>query len=242
MAFIAGANAAFPVWLRLTANGDAFTGEMSTDGSTWTTVGSVTMTGPTLALPGLAVTSHNQAALNTAQFDNIALENTGIMAPNLLVNGGFDDSMVPNVGPGWVSDTIRGTPAVSRRPTHGGAQNGVCRTTSLDCGIHRSDLAGEHEFRILDLRSRRPSGASSVSTSTVRLSVTGGQGWWVPELQVSAFTPTAGDVIRVGCRAGCAGFVAIDDAVLTNADRNTTLAEEAVWQSAICFSWNSTKK
>ena len=74
MSFIAGANASFPVWLKLALNGDVFTGQMSTDGATWTTVGSVTMTTTEFIVAGLAVTSHNPGALNTARFDNIGFD------------------------------------------------------------------------------------------------------------------------------------------------------------------------
>jgi regulation of enolase protein 1 (concanavalin A-like superfamily) len=225
MAFIAGANAAFPVWLRLTANGDAFTGEMSTDGSTWTTVGSVTMTGPTLALPGLAVTSHNQAALNTAQFDNIALENTGIMAPNQLINGGFEDSTVPNVGPGWVSDTIRGTPAVSETANaHGGAQNGVCRTTSLDCGIYQEVIsrADTNFGLVIYARADHPGALIGINVNGQLFISQAVQVGGYQSYGMSVFTPNAGDVIRVWMYApAAAGFVAIDDAVLTSTQIGT---------------------
>jgi regulation of enolase protein 1 (concanavalin A-like superfamily) len=58
-----------PYWLRLVRSGNTFTGYRSADGITWTQVGttSVTMTG-SIAV-GLAVCSHNTAALNTTTFD-----------------------------------------------------------------------------------------------------------------------------------------------------------------------------
>jgi hypothetical protein len=191
----------------------------------WTTVGSVTMTGLTLALPGLAVTSHNQAALNTAQFDNIALENTGVMAPNLLVNGGFEDSIVPDVGPGWVSDTIRGTPAVSETANaHGGAQNGVCRTTSLDCGIYQEVIsqANTNVAFVIYARADHPGALIGINVNGQLFGSQAVQVGGYQSYGVSAFTPNAGDVIRVWMYApAAAGFVAIDDAVLTSTQIGT---------------------
>ena len=61
---------------------------------------------------------------------------------------------MPSVGPGWVSDTLRGSPAVSETAMpHSGAQNGVCRTTSLDCGIYQEVISPQADttFAIFDL-------------------------------------------------------------------------------------------
>ncbi len=149
MTFIAGSSGTFPVWLRLTWAGDQFTGEMSPDGQAWTTVGSVTVanSSSTMSRGGFAVTSHDPATLNDAIFDNFGLT-TGFLAgpigPNLLVNAGFEDSIVPATGPGWVSDTpLRQTPAVTETALpHGGLQNAACHTTSGDCGIYQEVNGG----------------------------------------------------------------------------------------------------
>jgi len=63
-----------PYWLRLTRTGNTFTAAASSDGTTWTTyatINNVAMNSSTLV--GLAVTSHNDGALCTAQFDSIAI-------------------------------------------------------------------------------------------------------------------------------------------------------------------------
>src|SRR5439155_10768012 len=41
MSFIAGASAAFPAWLKLTRAGDQITGSISSNGTSWTTVGPI---------------------------------------------------------------------------------------------------------------------------------------------------------------------------------------------------------
>jgi hypothetical protein len=63
------------VWLRLTRTGTTVAAAVSTDGSSWASVGSTTLaaTGPVLV--GLAVTSHDTSALtlNTSTFDNVSV-------------------------------------------------------------------------------------------------------------------------------------------------------------------------
>jgi regulation of enolase protein 1 (concanavalin A-like superfamily) len=69
--YVAGAAPGLPVWLKLTRRGTMFTGAVSTDGSTWTEVGSATASLPDHAVAGLAVTSHDATALNQSIFDNV---------------------------------------------------------------------------------------------------------------------------------------------------------------------------
>jgi regulation of enolase protein 1 (concanavalin A-like superfamily) len=66
-----------PVWLELTRSGSNFSGYYSTDGITWTQVGSTETISaiPTAALVGMAVTAHTSSAvLSTATFDNVIIE------------------------------------------------------------------------------------------------------------------------------------------------------------------------
>jgi regulation of enolase protein 1 (concanavalin A-like superfamily) len=62
-----------PVWLQLVRSGDNFSGYYSYDGSNWVQVGTqqIYLNGSVLA--GLAVTAHNNSALNTATFTNVNL-------------------------------------------------------------------------------------------------------------------------------------------------------------------------
>jgi len=219
MSFIAGASASFPVWLRLSASNNQFTGEMSTDGETWTTVGSVTVTMTTPVFAGFAVTSHDPAVLNGARFDNVGFTNPPLPGENLLANAGFEQSAVPNVEPGWVSDTIRGSSAVSETATpHSGAQDAVCRTTSADCGIYQEVIASQpaktYAF-VVYVRSDHPGALIGANVNGTTLASRGVQVGGYQLYGVSVFVPNAGDVIRVWMYApAAAGFVAIDDAML----------------------------
>ena len=64
---------AVPGWVRLVRSGNVFTGFWSTDGVTFTQVGSVTAVMNATIWVGLAVTSHNTAAVAAAEFDSVSL-------------------------------------------------------------------------------------------------------------------------------------------------------------------------
>ena len=66
-----GAGAA-PYWVRLTRVGNVLTGYRSTDGITWTTVGSETIAMAATTYIGLAVTSHLDGTINSSTFDNVS--------------------------------------------------------------------------------------------------------------------------------------------------------------------------
>ena len=61
-----------PYWVRLVRRGSTVTGFQSSDGVTWTAVGTATMATATLYV-GLEVTSHNPAQAATAVFDNVTV-------------------------------------------------------------------------------------------------------------------------------------------------------------------------
>ena len=62
-----------PVWLQLNRSGDNYSGYYSADGSNWVLIGTqqIFLNGSVLA--GLAVSSDNNSALNTATFTNVSL-------------------------------------------------------------------------------------------------------------------------------------------------------------------------
>ncbi len=64
-------------WIKLERRGDVFTASISDDGAKWTRVGEATIAMGPDVLIGLAVTSHNPAALWTAMFDRVAVRVTG---------------------------------------------------------------------------------------------------------------------------------------------------------------------
>ncbi|MBW4889748.1 putative Ig domain-containing protein [Mucilaginibacter sp. HMF5004] len=65
---------AAPYWEKLVRSGNTFTAYRSTDGNTWTLVGTAqTITMPASIYVGLAACSHNTAVLSQARFDTISI-------------------------------------------------------------------------------------------------------------------------------------------------------------------------
>jgi len=62
-----------PVWVKLTRAGNTFSGAFSTDGSSWTSLGSVSITMGSSAFIGLCVTAHNNSAVTTAAIDSVSI-------------------------------------------------------------------------------------------------------------------------------------------------------------------------
>ncbi|MCH6259096.1 discoidin domain-containing protein [Puniceicoccaceae bacterium K14] len=78
-----------PRWVRLTRSGNTFTAAYSSNGSSWTTLGSDTISMSSNVYVGLCVTSHNDGTVCTAQFDNLSISE-GIYDPNVVGEWSFD--------------------------------------------------------------------------------------------------------------------------------------------------------
>jgi regulation of enolase protein 1 (concanavalin A-like superfamily) len=63
-----------PRWVKLVRAGNVITASVSVDGTTWTTVGSDTITLPSSILVGLAAHSHTVTGLATATFTNVTVQ------------------------------------------------------------------------------------------------------------------------------------------------------------------------
>ena len=78
----------YPIWLKLTRSNNTFTGYKSTNGISWTQVGTATITMSSQVYIGLAVSSHNNGALSAAVFDNV--QANGLGNQGIAVNAGPD--------------------------------------------------------------------------------------------------------------------------------------------------------
>ncbi len=65
-------------WVKLVRAGNVFTAYRSSDGLTWTTVGTDTIPMNATALIGLAVTSHTDGTVARATFDHVSVVSTGL--------------------------------------------------------------------------------------------------------------------------------------------------------------------
>jgi hypothetical protein len=80
-AWLAGATQPVPAWLKLVRTGTTVTGYVSSNGTTWSTVGSTTLSISSSALVGLIVTSHDTALINTSTFDSVAVSGVSASSP-----------------------------------------------------------------------------------------------------------------------------------------------------------------
>src|SRR5205823_5883817 len=85
-----------PVWFRLQRTGNTFTASQSSDGVTWFTVGTSTVSMASTYLVGLASCSGNTGQLDTTMFDNV-----GPITANLVPNGTY---VITSVNSGLVID------------------------------------------------------------------------------------------------------------------------------------------
>ena len=60
-----------PYWIKLVRNGDLFSGYLSPDGVAWRRIDAISVPMARKIYVGLAVSSHNNTALNSAMFDNV---------------------------------------------------------------------------------------------------------------------------------------------------------------------------
>jgi hypothetical protein len=76
---------AVPYWLKLVRAGNTLTGYRSADGSSWTRLGSATVTMATSVYIGLAVASNSNVAVSQAGFDNLNLGPKANAGPNQTI-------------------------------------------------------------------------------------------------------------------------------------------------------------
>lgn len=70
-----------PMWVKLTRSGSSFSAFYSANGVSWTQVGATqTLTMASAALAGIAVTAHNNSALNTSTLTNVSVSAGGLPA------------------------------------------------------------------------------------------------------------------------------------------------------------------
>ena len=209
------------VWLQLVSSG---TGQIlaaySENGLSWTSIAAVNVPLGADAVAGLAVTSHDVAALHAALFDRVTVGNASL---NMLERGDFESYDPPILGtPGWVSDdALRQVPAKSEtHQPHSGTKNGACWTTeSLDCGMYQEIVAaasGTYVFRVY-ATADRGGGLVGVNVNgvTASLEEVAVRPFGDYALYTVSFAAAAKDIIRVWMYSPPSpGYVVIDDATL----------------------------
>lgn len=88
-------------WLKLTRIGSLIIGAISSDGTTWTAIGTASPTMSASANVGVAVTSHDTSALNTASLDNVAVTLAAPPPTATIVGALRSYSTIYSVGVEW---------------------------------------------------------------------------------------------------------------------------------------------
>jgi hypothetical protein len=73
LAYVQTPSSSTPIWLRVTRRGSTFAGSTSPDGSTWTQLGSMSISMSSRLDIGLGVVSHVNGALAAGTFDSVSL-------------------------------------------------------------------------------------------------------------------------------------------------------------------------
>jgi hypothetical protein len=119
-----------PYWVEIVRAGDTFTSYSSTDGVTWSLVGSDTIVMASDVFVGMALTSHDNTLLCTATFDNVTLTGgvptptpsltpTATLTPTvtpITPTPTFTPTVTPTVTPS-ITLTPTLTPTVTETPT-----------------------------------------------------------------------------------------------------------------------------
>ncbi len=169
-----------PYWVRLVRSGNTFTGFSSADGTSWTQVGTISVTMASGVTTGLAVTAHNNTVLNTSTFDNVSIT-TPIVTPDFTlsaspstqtITAGGSTSYTVTIGAmngfsGSVALTVSGQPAGATASLNPTSVNGS-GTSTLSVSTTSSASTGTFTLMITGAR-----GSLNHST-TVRLTVTNG--------------------------------------------------------------------
>jgi len=125
-----------PYWLRLTRSGNTFTADRSTDGATWTTIGTTTVTMASSVYVGLAACSVNDGTLMPAAFDQVSVTGqTSPEAPDSLAATASDGK----VDLSWPASTGATSYTVQRATASGGpytnVATGLTGTTYSDTSV-----------------------------------------------------------------------------------------------------------
>jgi hypothetical protein len=142
-ASVAGITA--PVWLRVTRSGSSFSGYYSTNGTTWTQIGSTeTITMPTAALDGLAVSSNNTGELSLGSF-------TSVTWPSGIANGTYRivnlnsalslDAVGQGVSPGTLIDQYTWNDGANQQWTLISLGSGEYNIVGVQSGLYVSSTS-----------------------------------------------------------------------------------------------------
>jgi hypothetical protein len=118
-----------PLWLRVTRSGNSFSGYFSSNGVSWTQIGTgITISMGSTIVAGLAVCSRNNSALNVSTFDNVSVTGQWPYLPaaptNLMALAGDGQ-----VNLSWSSSVVADSYRVKRALVSGGPYTNIATNT-----------------------------------------------------------------------------------------------------------------
>lgn len=134
-----------PRWFRLQRAGNVFTGSVSADGTTWTTVSSATLSLPTSLQVGFAVCSRDAALVDTSTFDNVSLVTppsiTSATAASAPLNAAYSYAITATNNPS--SFSASGLPGgLTLNPTTGVISGSATASGTFSVNLTATNAAG----------------------------------------------------------------------------------------------------
>lgn len=177
------AGIATPYWVRVTRVGNTYTGYTSSDGTTWTQLGSTTFTMTTTAYIGLAVTSHNDGTLCTAVFDNVTVSGTTTVPVTSVSVSPTSATIIAGVTQQLTATVL---PSNATNKTVSWASNNTSIATVNSSGLVTGVAAGSATITVTTLD------GSKTATSSINVTAT-----TVPVTSVSV-SPTSTTIVAGG--------------------------------------------
>lgn len=164
----AGSASVAPYWVRLTRAGNVFTSLVSSNGTSWTQVGTETITMTSSVNVGLAVTSHNDGVLSTAVFDNVSITTGSVAVTGVTVS---PTSATVTVG-GTQQLTATVAPANATNKNVSWTSSNTSVATVNASGVITAVSAGSATITVTTQDGNRTA-TSSITVSAANVAVTG---------------------------------------------------------------------
>jgi hypothetical protein len=202
-----------PVWLRLVRSGSTITASRSTNGTSWTTIASSTISMSSTVYVGLAVASYNASAAATAVFTNVSVPTSGGTPPTVSLTSPAAGATYS--APATVSLTASATDADNGVASVDFVSNGTVLNTDTTSpySFTWSNVAAGNYTLTAVARDR----AGAVATSAARsITVSGGTTNQPPTVSLTA--PTNGATFTAPANVTISANAADADGTVTRVD------------------------
>lgn len=140
-----GTSSSIPRWLRLVRSGDTFTASRSSNGTSWTTMGSATVSMTGTVYVGLALASHNNAQTTSATFSNLTLTlATPAVPAGLAVTTANSQTVLA-----WNASSDATSYSVKRSSTSGGPYTAIASGITAASFADATVTAGNTYFYVV---------------------------------------------------------------------------------------------